>query len=154
VYTKDEKKELTHLFWTSFDGYCTEQGFLSGRKKIWMLHRTKVSHVQLKFCLEKGSVMVAIEITHKNEEERLEMFEKIEACKAIIEEGFNNGLSWDFAFEKENRHEVCRIFDVLIGYDYLKTEDWEPMFCFMANSMYLLEHNFLEIRDILNETWQ
>lgn len=116
---------------------------------MWMLHHTKVDHVQLKFDLQQNQVRVAIELSHRDEDERLRMFEKLESCKLLLEEGFESGLIWDFAFVKENGHEVCCIFTRLEGVDYHQTDNWPQIFSFMANNMFLLERNFIEIRDIL-----
>lgn len=153
MYTKDEKKALVHLFWTSFDWYCSQQGYLSDRKKKWMLHRTKINNIRLKFDLKKDSVQVAIELFHRDEEERIRIFEKIAACKTIVEEGFPQGLTWEFLYTNETGHEVCRIFASLEGYRHHEQSNWPVIFEFMAKNMFLLERNFLEIRDIINEEW-
>jgi hypothetical protein len=69
--------------------------------------------------------------------------------KAILEEGFENGLIWDFSGRLENGEEVCRIYVEKTGLDMHKISDWKEMFDFMAENMYLLEKNFLEIRELI-----
>lgn len=151
MYSKEEKKQLIINFWAGFSLYCTRMLYLRGRKKTWMLHRTKVSNVHLKFDPNRNGVRVVLEIQHKSEEKRLEMFERIEQYKSILEDGFESGLIWDFAYLKEEGNEVCLIYTELCGVDLYRQSQWETMYGFMAENMYLLENNFLEIRDLISE---
>ncbi len=150
MFSKEEKKQLVENFWAGFTLYCTRMYFLSGRKKKWLLHRTKVPNVHLKFDPDRNGVKVVLEIQHRNEEKRLEMFEKIEQYKVILEEDFDDGLIWDYVYEREPGIEVCRIYTELLGVDLHRQVQWEEMYTFMAEKMYLLERNFLEIRDLID----
>jgi len=151
VYSKEEKKQLTENFWAGFTLYCSRMPFLRGRRRTWVLHQTKVPNVHLKFEPDRNGVKVVLEIQHRNEEKRLEMFEKLEQYKVILEEGFENGLVWDFAFERETGQQVCRIFTMLSGVDINRQVQWEEMYTFMAQNMYKLETNFLELRELITE---
>jgi hypothetical protein len=149
VYSKEEKKLLVHKFWTEFDTFCLSKKFLSGRKKRWMLHRTKVPNVHLRFDPGRNNVQVAIELNHCDEEVRLEMFEKIQQYKRILEEGLEARLNWEFLYVRENGQQVCRIFCEKNGLDMHKIEYWPAIFEFMALNMFVLERNFLEIREMI-----
>lgn len=124
---------------------------MKGRRKMWILHKTKVPHVQLKFDTGRDGVQVILELLHRSETERLEMYELIERCKGILEEGFENGLIWDFAYVRDNGQEVCRIYCEQKGLDLHRQADWEEMYTFMAENMYRLETNFLEIRELIKK---
>ncbi len=151
MFSKEEKKKLTIQFWDAFSLYCSRMGFLRGRGKTWILHRTKVSNVHLKFDLSNSNVKVVLELEHRNEEKRLEMFEKLEMYQSLLEDGFVNGLIWDFAYLREKGNEVCRIYTQLDNANIYNISQWEDIFSFMAENMYLLEKNFLEIRDLIND---
>ena len=125
--------------------------FLTGRRKKWLLHRTSVSHVHLLFDLSREDVKVVLELNHNDESKRLEMFEKIEKYKGIMDQGFEQGLIWDFAYQRDSGQEVCRIYVKLEGVDFHKQSQWEVMYEFMARQMFQLETNFLEIRDLIKE---
>lgn len=150
VYSIEEKKQLIQNFWTGFDLFCSRMHFLNGRRKKWLLHRTKINQVHLKFDPGRNSVKVVVELLHRNELKRLEMFEKIEQYKVILEEGFPDGLIWDFAFERDSGQQVCRIYAELKNVDIHRQSQWEVMYEFMAKSMFQLENNFLEIRDLIS----
>ncbi len=69
--------------------------------------------------------------------------------KGILEEGFENGLIWDYTSRLENGEEVCRIYTEKTGLDMHKISEWKEIYDFMAGNMYLLEKNFLEMRELI-----
>ena len=77
MYSKDELKSLKIEFWESFAAYCEVQPYLKGRKKIWTLYNTKVKGVELKFDANRKGAYVILEVNHRSEDERLEMFERL-----------------------------------------------------------------------------
>jgi hypothetical protein len=151
MYTKEEKKELISRFWTEFDNYCSLLPELTGKKKKWMLHRTKISHVTLKFQVGREYADVILEINHKNEERRLNVYELIEKYRPLLEDGFPDGLIWDFAYERDNGQEVCRIYERKQGVDLHRQKQWNEIFAFFSENMLRLQTNFLDFRDILKE---
>lgn len=151
MYSKEETKQLAVNFWAGFSLYCNKLPYLNGKRKKWMLHQTGVNHVHFKFDPGRDGVQVILEILHRSEEQRLEVFEKLEQCKNIIEEGFENGLIWDFAFVRDNGQEVCRIYTELNGVDFHQIKYWETMFKFMAENMFRLENNFSEVRELIKK---
>lgn len=151
MYTKDELRELKIAFWESFAAYCEVQPYLQGRKKIWILYDTKIKGVELKFDATRNGAYVILEINHRQEDLRLEMFEKLSWYKETLEKDFNDGLIWDICFVRETGKEVARIYTEKTGIDIHRREHWGEFFHFMAPKMYLLERNFLEIADYLRE---
>lgn len=123
--------------------------FLKGKRKKWLLHRTGVNHVHMKFDVGRSGVKVVLELLHRSEDERLAMFEKLTQFKALLEEGFEGGLVWDYAYTRESGQEVARIYTELEGVDVHRQGDWEEMYEFMARKMHQLETNLLEIRDLI-----
>ena len=77
MYSKDELKNLKLEFWESFAAYCEVQPYLRGRKKIWILYDTKVKGVELKFDISRSGAYVILEVNHRSEEFRLEMYERL-----------------------------------------------------------------------------
>lgn len=149
VYTKEEKKQLVINFWSEFSQYCFENKYLKGKKRKWMLNMTKVSNVHLMFYTGRDCVQVILEVMHKSETARLNMYERLEQCKPILENSFIGGLIWNFAYTRDNGQEVCRIYTEKQGLDIHRKEQWPEMFQFMAENMFRLEKNFLEMRDYI-----
>ncbi|WP_102408904.1 DUF4268 domain-containing protein [Parabacteroides bouchesdurhonensis] len=150
MYSKDELKNLKLEFWESFGAFCEVQPYLRGRKKVWSLN-TKVKGIELKFDTNRNGAYVILEVNHRREDLRLEMFERLTWYKEILEKGFPDGLIWDICYVREAGNEVARIYTKKEGIDLHRREHWGEFFSFMASQMYLLEKNFKGIAEYLRE---
>lgn len=151
MYSKDELKNLKLEFWESFAAFCEVQPYLRGRKKIWTLYDTKVKGVELKFDATREGAFVILEVNHRGEEARLEMFERLTWYKDTLETDFLEGLTWDICFVRDTGKQVARIYTSKSGIDFHRRQDWGEFFSFMASQMYLLERNFMSIAEYLRE---
>ena len=151
MYSKDEHKNLKLEFWESFAAFCEVQPYLRGRKKIWTLYDTKVKGVELKFDATREGAFVILEVNHRGEEARLEMFERLTWYKDTLETDFPEGLTWDICFVRDTGKQVARIYTSKSGIDFHRRQDWGEFFSFMASQMYLLERNFMSIAEYLRE---
>lgn len=152
MYSKDELKNLKLEFWESFAAFCKVQPYLRRRKKIWTLYDTKVKGVELKFDATRNGAFVILEVNHKSEEARLEMFERLTWYKDTLEKDFPEGLSWDICYVRDTGKQVARIYTSRSGIDFHRRQDWGEFFSFMASQMYLLERNFMSIAEYLRES--
>ena len=151
MYSKDELKKLKIEFWESFAAYCEVQPYLRRRRKMWTLYNTKVKGVELKFDANRKGAYVILEVNHRQEEERLEMYERLTWYKETLEKDFPDGLIWDCCFVRETGNEVARIYVAKERLDLHRREHWGDFFSFMARQMYLLERNFMSIAEYLRE---
>lgn len=151
MYSKDELKNLKLEFWESFAAFCEVQPYLRGRKKVWTLYDTKVKGVELKFDATREGAFVILEVNHRGEEARLEMFERLTWYKDTLETDFPEGLTWDICFVRDTGKQVARIYTSKSGIDFHRRQDWGEFFSFMASQMYLLERNFMSIAEYLRE---
>ena len=149
MYSKEELKRLKLEFWESFAAYCEVQPYLRRRRKIWTLYNTKVKGVEMKFDANRKGAYVILEVNHRNEADRLEMFEKLTWYKEQIEQDLPEELICDICFIRENGEQVARIYAAKEGLDLHRRTDWGEMFSFMATKMYLLERNFMAIAEYL-----
>lgn len=151
MLTKEERKKHSTQFWIQFDDYCETLPELKGFKKKWILHDTKISHIDLKFDLSKNSAIVAIEINHKSEFRRLQAFEQLVRYRSLLNEGFSTELTWDFCYLNANEQEVCRVYIEKPDVDICNTNDWKDIHHFLATNMLIAQNNFLEIQESLRE---
>ena len=151
MYSKDELKNLKLEFWESFASFCEVQPYLRGRKKMWTLYDTKVKGVELKFDATRDGAFVILEVNHRGEEARLEMFERLTWYKDTLEMDFPEGLIWDICFVRDTGKQVARIYTSKSGIDFHRRQAWGEFFSFMASQMYLLERNFMSIAEYLRE---
>ena len=151
MFTKEERKAHVQRFWSQFDDYCDTIPELAWRKKKWILHDTKISHIDLKFDIDSDLAMVALEINHKSEDRRLRVYELVERYRILLEEGFSEGLTWNYYYINANKQEVCRIYVEKRGVDLYKVSDWPVIYQFLAENMLQLQDNFVEIQEVLKE---
>ena len=138
-------------FWAEFDEYGDTVPDLAWRKKKWILHDTGISHIDLKFDVCHDFAMVALEINRKSENRRLRVYELVERYRILLEEGFVNGLTWDYCYLNSNNQEVCRIYIEKQGVNLYKIADWDVIIPFLAENMLILQDNFLGIQEALKE---
>lgn len=152
MYSKDEIKKLRLTFWELFGKRCEVHPELMFRKRKWMLHRTKIKGVALRFDVSRSDAKVILELNNRSEKLRLKAYEICEQYKVVLEDGFNDGLIWEFFHEREDSgKEVCRIFTQLGDVDFHRQNQWPEIFNFYIDNMLKLERNFMEIRDLLQE---
>lgn len=152
MYSKEEAKKIRLQFWDQFGKRCEVHPLLANRQKKWMLHRTKIKGVALRFEADRMNAKVILELNHRNEDKRLKAFEILQSYKVILEEGFPDGLIWEFFCEREDSgQEVCRIYTVLPRVNLYRQNQWPDIFNFFAENMIRMEENFMQIRDILKE---
>jgi hypothetical protein len=152
MYSKDEIKELRLNFWQSFKSYCETQPALNYKKKRWILNDTQIRGVALRFDIDRETAKVILELQNKSEDRRLQIFEILERYKVVLEEGFVNGLIWEFYHQREdNGQEVCRIYTQLENVDWHNQNRWPGIYDFFIKNMLLMEENFLMAKEMVKE---
>lgn len=152
MYSKEEIRQLNIRFWEKFGQYCEVHPLLKYKRKKWLLHHTGIKDVALRFEVSRENAKVILELGSRNENLRFKAYEFLEQYKAVIEDGFENGLIWEFYHEREDSNkEVCRIYVQLDNVDFHRQGEWPGIFNFFIKNMSKLEDNFLSIRDLLQE---
>jgi len=148
MFSKEEAKELRLEFWHKLENRTRRLPGQKGKKKKWILDRTEIKGLDLRFDVDRKKVIVALEINHRQEEKRLELFERLETAKTLFEEAFGGPLTWDYLYEKPNGKQVCRVYVERDADMYIK-EQWPDIFYFLIDNMIRLEKAFLEVKDYL-----
>ena len=74
----------------------------------------------------------------------------MERYKVVVEEGFENGLTWEFYYQRpDSGQEVCRIYTTLESVDIHRQNQWPDIYNFFIDNMMRLEANFMLVRDVL-----
>ena len=151
MYSIEEKKKLTTDFWQLFKRRCEVHPDLKLKKKKWILHRTKIKGVALRFDVGRNDAKVILELHNRSEKLRLEAFEILERYKVVVEVGFEDGLIWEFYYQRpDSKQEVCRIYTTLGNVDIHRQNQWPDIYNFFIENMMRLENNFLMVRDVLD----
>ncbi len=148
MFSKEEAKELRLEFWRKLENRTRRLPGQKGRKKRWINDKTGIKGLDLRFDVDREKAIVALEINHRQEEKRLELYERLEAAKTIFEEAFGKPLTWEYLYEKPNGKQVCRVFTEMPADIYIK-EQWPDISYFLIDNMIKMEKAFLEVKDYL-----
>lgn len=96
MYTQEEAKQLRLKFREQFGKRCRVHPELSKRRKNFILHRTKIPTVALRFEADRTGARVILELTQQDEQKRLKAYEILERYQIVLEEGLPEGLIWEF----------------------------------------------------------
>jgi len=150
MYSKEELKLLKKEFWEGFGTFCNIIPSLKNKKTKFILYNTKIKGVELKFDASRDGAFVILEINHSNFEKRVELYEKFEQCKIIIEKQFTNELIWEFSYIRECGTEVSRIYLQKTGIDIHRRSQWIEFYVFMYEEMQKLEQAFKKVKDLIS----
>ena len=148
MYSKEDAKALRIEFWEKLNSRTRRLPGQKGRKKLWIFENTGIKGLDLRFDVGREKVQVALEINHNCEERRIELFEKLFACKSIFEDEFGEPLTWDYLYEKDTGEQVCRVYVESTG-DIHNKELWSEMIYFLIDNMMKLEKAFLAVKDYM-----
>jgi hypothetical protein len=152
MYSKEETRQLNQDFWESFHNYTLYYSKQVSEPIDWMLYKTKIKGLELKFEVEPKWIAVVLEINHKNEERRLNYFSELEKYRNLIDEGFEARLNWEETFRLKEGKNVSRVYIGITEYNFHSRDHWKEIFHFMATNMYRLQSNLKELLPILEET--
>jgi len=151
MYSKDKAIQLKKDFWAAFANYTKFYSLKLNEPIQWILYKTGVKGVELKFEIESKIIRVVLEINAKSSDLRFDIFVELDKYRKIIESNFEDKLIWIDDFKLPEGKIVSRIYMEMQGLNYYDTDSWPEIFNFMAENMYLLQTNFIEIQPILDE---
>lgn len=148
MYSKEEAQAIRHEFWHKLESKSRRVPGQNGKPIHWMLDKTGVRGLDLRFDLSGGRVMVAIEINTHSEAKDQKLWEKLEECKVLIEKNFEEPLIWNGEFVREAGNVVKRIYTATEG-DIYDKEKWPEMLRFMIDNMIRMEKAYRSIQDYM-----
>lgn len=149
MYSKEEAKALRVEFWDRFGGYSGLRRRQKGKPAKWILDRTGVKGLNLKFHIDRHCAQTGFEIETTDMDRRLELFDKLESMKKLLEKSMKGELIWEVDYIRENGKSVSRIYTKLDNVDIYNRDTWPDVFKFFYSNMTKLEAFFEEYRDFL-----
>ncbi len=147
MYSKEEAKALREEFWGSFRTLSARRRI---RKKLpgnWLLTHTGIKALNLRFHVDREVAQVGIDLETRNMDKRLELYDKIESVKKILEEAMQEPMIWEIDYMRENGKSVSRVYQEKKGVDIYDRETWPAAHQFMYEKMMRLEAFYREYRD-------
>lgn len=140
MYSKEEQQRIKQDFWTLF-------GKRFRRK--WLLYRTGIKEVQLKFDFEDRRALVALDISASDPEWQAYYYEKLVSLKTIMLAGVSSKLIFDPNYVLPFGKTVSRIYLTMDGVKIQRKTDWPAVYQFFYTYMDRLESIFLEYKDYI-----
>lgn len=149
MFSKEEAKNLRLEFWTRFEKYSAVRRRQKGKPAKWIMNKTGIKQLKLKFDLDTKRASVGIDIETRNMDKRLELFEKLEELKPLLEKKVGDEISWELDHLLPNGKSISRIALEKSGVSIYDKESWPEIFPFFYKNMTKIEDFFEEYRDIL-----
>jgi hypothetical protein len=149
MYSKEEAKELRLKFWESFRNYSTSRKIRKKFPPYWILTHTGVKALNLRFHVDRKVAQVGIDLETRNMDKRIELYEKLESVRKILEKTMKGPMIWEVDYVRENGKSVSRIYMQRDGVDIYDQATWPEAHRFMYEKMTRLEEFYREFRDFM-----
>jgi hypothetical protein len=149
MYSKEEAKAIREEFWERFRNLSARRRLKKKLPGKWILTSTGIKALNLRFHVDSEKVQVGIDLETRNMDKRIELFEKLESLRKILEDTMGGPMRWELEYIRENGKSVSRIYIQEDGIDIYHMQTWEKAFAFMYDHMMHLEEFFNEYRDFL-----
>lgn len=149
MFSKEEAKELREAFWDEFRQISSGRRARKNLPGNWMLDQTGIKALNLRFHVDREVAQVGIDLETRNMDKRIELYEKLESLKKLLEQAMGTPLIWELEYIRENGKSVSRIYLQKNDVDIYNRETWAEAHQFMYENMMKLEAFFREYRDYL-----
>ena len=147
MYSKEESKQLREAFWNQFKLLSIRRRKAKRLPGDWLLTHTGVKALNLRFHVDREVAQVGIDLETRNMDKRIELFEKLESVKKVLEEAMKSPMIWELDYIRENGKSVSRIYIQKEGVDIYDEKTWPAAHQFMYEQMMKLEAFYREYRD-------
>lgn len=149
MYGIEEAKKIRQDFWDRFKNYSAVRRKQKGLSPVWIMNKTRIPQLKLKFEFDNKQAVVGIDIETRNLEKRLDLFGKLEEFRNILTKTVSPELIWELDYILENGKTISRIYLLKENVSIYKKEDWPEVFPFFYKNMMKIESFFLEYREVL-----
>ncbi|MGC1514017.1 MAG: DUF4268 domain-containing protein [Maribacter sp.] len=140
MYSKEESRKLRETFWTAFG---------KSFPKKWILYKTNIKGLSLKFHFDLKSAMVSMDID-SDLEQRVQLWEKLTGLKSILKEEYLPEAIFEDFYPMEHGKEVSRIYVRLKEVSIHNKNSWRETMEFFSTKMIQFEAFFTTYKDIID----
>jgi len=151
MYNQEEKKALRLRFWNRFAAYSAAARRRKGKPAKWILDRTGIKQMKLKFDFEEEFASVGIDIETRNMDKRIDLYDRLEKIAPQLEKALGPETEWHLEYKLPTGKPISRVAAVMQGAGIYREEDWDKVVPFFYKKMTALETVFLEYKDFLSD---
>lgn len=151
MYSKEDIKQMRLDFWEGFRKYSAPKRRKAGKNRAWMLEKTGVKAVKMKFELTKNEAFAGIAVYHRDKYKEGLFYEKFESLRGILRDEFGDALIWnpDYASEEGRVYAFICVKKENVG--IYRPETWNEIYAFFFENMMKFEAVFEEYKDFIKE---
>ena len=154
MYSRDEAKQLMTDFWNGFSNYTLCQSVALKTPVEWMLYKTGIKGLELKFDLDCKWIRTVIEVNARSESRRQAIYAELQKYASILETDLPATLHWTDNHKLAVGKPVMRAYCERTDLNFHNRAVWPEMFRFMFDTMLPLQTNFADILPVLEEKFK
>ncbi|MEN8786611.1 MAG: DUF4268 domain-containing protein [Flavobacteriales bacterium] len=147
MYSKEESRSLRREFWTSFGVYMKKYNKVYQGKINWVNYNTKCKDIYFRLDVTKKKASFSFDLQHRDTGMRELFYEQFTELKAVINDSFENELTWVSEFETEYGTS-SRIYAELENVSVFNKNDWHDVFPFLEKNIVSAHEFWNEFSDI------
>lgn len=151
MYSKDELKTIKRDFWTHFGQFSQLKRSRLGLDKKWLLYKTDIKNLELKFDFIKNDCFVTIEIDLADKKAQ-DYIQKINLLKDELTSAEQLTLAQGTFVLENNLKQVYRFYFKKENLSFKTQTHWPIIFNFFFDHMLTLEKFILENKDLLTSS--
>jgi Domain of unknown function (DUF4268) len=145
MYSKEQTAKLTTQFWTNFGQYLKPIPGAAGQPVNWINYNTGIRNIHFKMEVTTTKAVIAIEISHTKESERLQCYHQFVALKKILETTIP---SWHWNETLATNHKtISSITQQLDDVNILNQADWPAIISFLKPRIIALDEFWDLVKD-------
>jgi len=151
MYSKKENKEIKQRFWIELGERSSKLKDEWGNPKKWILYKTDIKGIELKFDASNGDISVQIEINHKDKAQRDDLFSKFMELQPKLDAIFGSALMYEKDVRLPVRTVVSRISCQQANVNINDPSQKNIAFSFFISKMIKLEKVFEYFKASIDE---
>lgn len=149
MYSIEEKKSIRKNYWSQFKIYSNKRKLKAKKPGKWIMDNTSLKPLKLKFHFDTETAWAGIEIDTKSLDQRIDLFDKFEKLKSILESSIPTGLIWELEEEITDSKSVSRIYANKNNVNIYDKDCWNEVNKFLYEVMDPIEDVFREYLDFI-----
>ena len=150
MYSKEHKREIKTLFYTSFGKYMSKNNASTGKIK-WLNYPTQVKDIYFRISLETKYAEVYIDLQHQDQSLRNLFYDQFLELKTVFKNTL--GQDWHWNREQENKYgkKCARITTTLQEVNLYNKDTWAETFQFFEKHLLNLDVFWSEFKDLFKD---
>lgn len=141
MFSREEKVKIKQAFWTAFGQYMKGVPVVDeeGKKKNWLNYKTGVRGIRFKTDATDKKGYIGIELIHKDEDERLLVWEQFLSVGKLLTEQLQEDWIWEKDHCDEFGKRFSRIYLELPNVNVFREQDWPTLISFFKPRVLALD---------------